>query len=88
MRARSVASNRVAYRTSVFSARRRRWGAPGRSATDRTITSACSGDTVPATIAARVRSNGPVTATARRTSRRPSPRRSPHRWVSQSPVDP
>ena len=60
----------------------------GSASTDFTITSACSGDTVPAAMASRVDSRGPVRAWARATTRRPSPLRRPPRWVSQSPVDP
>ena len=60
----------------------------GRASTAFTITSACSGDTVPAAMASRVASRGPVRAWARATTRRPSPLRRPPRWVSQSPVDP
>ena len=88
MRARSVASNLVGVADQGLLRPPPQMRGLGRSATERTITSACSGETVPATIRARVRPRAPVNAVARRTSRLPSPRRRPPRWVSQSPVDP
>ncbi len=55
----SVASRDWAWRSISFSPRRRVQSPGGRSSTADTITSACSGEQVPATSAARVRDNGP-----------------------------
>ena len=84
----SVASRDWAWRSISFSPRRRVQSPGGRSSTADTITSAWSGEQVPATNASRVRDSGPLRALARATRRLPSPRRRPARWVTQSPVDP